>query len=82
MGLGCSMTRHTLTDEEWDQLEGLLAYDIGATDSGIHDEDLRARLRARLRDIPASVVGGEARDRFPSIAEEMVRWLSNEMGVR
>ncbi len=34
--------------ELWDALDGLMAYDLGATDSGIHDEDLRARVKAEL----------------------------------
>ena len=36
----------------WDALDGLLAYDLGATDSGIHDEALRARVRAQLEALP------------------------------
>lgn len=28
-------------DDAWDQLEGIYAYDVGATDSGVHDEQLR-----------------------------------------
>ena len=38
-----------MTEEElWDALLGLMAYDLGATDSGIHDENLRARVKAEL----------------------------------
>jgi hypothetical protein len=38
-------------DELFDALDGLMAYDEGATDSGIHDEDLRERCKAELRRI-------------------------------
>lgn len=31
-----------------DALDGLHAYDGGATDSGIHDDELRARCRAEI----------------------------------
>lgn len=39
-----AMTR----DELRDALDGLHAYDGGATDSGIHDETLRAKCRAAV----------------------------------
>lgn len=38
-----------MTDEELsDALDGLYAYDTGGTDSGIHDEALRGRVKAEL----------------------------------
>ena len=38
-----------MTDEELRKaLDGLFAYDSGATDSGKHDEELRARCRKEL----------------------------------
>lgn len=40
-----------MTYEEFsDALGGLFAYDSGATDSGIHDERLRAKVAARLQE--------------------------------
>jgi hypothetical protein len=36
-------------DPLFDRLEGIFAYDRGATDSGIHDENLRAELIAELK---------------------------------
>ena len=39
-----------LTNEELaDALDGLMAYDGGSIDSGIHDENLRARCIAQLK---------------------------------
>jgi hypothetical protein len=39
-----------MTDEELRRaLDGLFAYDSGSTDSGIHDEDLRARCIAEMQ---------------------------------
>lgn len=35
-------------DELWDALDGLYAYDMGAIDSGIHDEALRERVKTEL----------------------------------
>ena len=35
-----------------DALDGLYAYDGGATDSGIHDPELRARCRVQIRSHP------------------------------
>jgi hypothetical protein len=38
-----------MTDEElWAAIDGLMAYDTGCTDSGIHDERLRAKVHAEL----------------------------------
>lgn len=38
-----------MTDEELiDALDGLMAYDVGATDSGIHDEALRQRCKDEI----------------------------------
>lgn len=39
-----------MTDAElWDALDGLCAYDVGCTDSGIHDEKLRAKCIEELK---------------------------------
>lgn len=51
-----------MTDEElFDAIDGLHAYDDGATDSGIRDEALRQRvieeLRADAASVPNSLVG-------------------------
>lgn len=40
------------TDWLRDALDGLFAYDNGATDSGIHDDALRAKCRAAVADNP------------------------------
>jgi hypothetical protein len=37
-----------MDDPLFDQLEAIHAYDTGSTDSGVHDEQLRARLVAEL----------------------------------
>lgn len=42
------MDRDTLKDS----LDGLHAYDSGATDSGIHDDSLRLRCRAEIAERP------------------------------
>jgi hypothetical protein len=61
-----------MTDEELrDALDGLHAYDEGATDSGIRDEDLRERCKAALREREADpqarrrVAPGPARRKLP-----------------
>lgn len=42
-----------MTDAElYDALDGLMAYDGGATDSGIHDEALRQRVKDHLDGLP------------------------------
>ena len=38
-----------MVDFKWNDLIGLFAYDGGATDSGIHDEVLRAELIAGMK---------------------------------
>jgi hypothetical protein len=59
-----------VTDEELrDALDGLRAYDEGATDSGIRDEDLRARCKAALREREADPV------RWREFAARLVRDL-------
>ena len=66
-----------MTDDELrDALDGLFAYDEGATDSGIHDEDLRARCVRELQGRPRG-----AHESFPRLlVSRMVRdmWLSEE----
>jgi hypothetical protein len=74
-----------------DALDGLFAYGVGATDSGIHDEDLRARCIARLSEMrpaeirsmiremrltPAALAGGYGIED----AEELRMWLRDDMG--
>lgn len=39
-------------EELKDALDGLIAYDEGATDSGIHDEGLRQRCQEYIRSLP------------------------------
>jgi hypothetical protein len=39
-----------LTENQlWEALDGLHAYDVGSTDSGIHDEALRAAVIAQMK---------------------------------
>lgn len=68
-----------------DSLDGLFAYDMGCTDSGIHDERLRAEVknhlstlslpdRKALVDRIANDFGWGEEDR-----EEFTRWLENDM---
>ena len=68
-----------------DSLDGLFAYDMGATDSGIHDEMLRAEIKNHLSTLSqtdkkalvdriVSEFGWEEEDR-----EEFIKWLENEM---
>jgi len=59
-----------MTDQElMDALSGLFAYDSGATDSGIHDEELRARVIEEIRSDAGqfSLFG----DRVSRLAREM-----------
>lgn len=65
-----------MTDDELrDALEGLFAYDEGATDSGIHDEGLRKRCMQEVEERKAL---GETLPRL--LVSRMVRdmWLSEE----
>ena len=65
-----------MTEEElWDALLGLMAYDLGATDSGIHDENLRARVKAELVRLDTEA---EARARARREAGD---WSATEMGA-
>lgn len=59
-----------------DALEGLYAYDDGATDSGIHDEALRERCKKAIKAMPI----GE-HELFPRLwLSRLIRdmWLSEE----
>lgn len=65
-----------MTDEELsDALDGLFAYDNGFTDSGIHDEALRARVIERLRSLSFSA-GDEFRLTITRIVREL--WMSEK----
>jgi hypothetical protein len=68
-----------------DSLDGLFAYDLGATDSGIHDEGLRAEVKRHLAALSAEEQKKLA-DRIigefgwgPEDAEEFFEWLENDM---
>lgn len=78
-----------------DALDGLHAYDNGATDSGIHDEMLRQRVKEYLRSLPEDrrrkLLGRIGRDLYLSDGAleagygmesilEFARWL-DDMGV-
>ncbi len=77
-------------------LDGLMAHDVGATDSGIRDEALRKRVKAHLDGMPdgemMAALSRYAREHFlaesalangRSIADvaEFVRWLSDRMDI-
>ena len=59
-------------EELKDALDGLLAYDEGATDSGIHDEGLRMRCQEYIRSLPPE----EMRALVAKLTIDM--WLSPE----
>lgn len=88
----------SMTDEELrDALDGLAAYDAGATDSGIRDEALRARCIAELKERAAAeswrpFISRLVRDMWLSDeaigqgygledALEFTEWLEERMGV-
>jgi len=75
-------------DEVLDALDGLMAYDQGATDSGTHDELLRKRVKEWLRADPA-LTTEMLREWLRSLLDppygpgdvaEAIRWLAEEMG--
>lgn len=80
-----------MPDKLRDALGGLHAYDLGATDSGIRDEELRAwciaelekmqpgEVRAMIREMWLSP-GALAQGYGPADAEEFRMWLRDEMG--
>ncbi len=84
-----------MTDEElFDALDGLFAYDTGCTDSGIHDEALRARVKAALeKDLegrPHSLAGPRLTKFARRYLEEpytledvasFIRWLADYMEI-
>lgn len=86
-----------MTDAELsDAIDGLFAYDTGATDSGIHDEALRERVVAYLRSLgeraamaKLATIGRELYLTDAKIAQgygledaaELWRWFAWEMNV-
>lgn len=83
-----------VTDEELAAaLDGLHAHDIGCSDSGIHDEALRERVKAELaRPHSKARLAYVTRDLFltdDAIGEgygledlvEFIEWLKEDMGV-
>ena len=83
--------------ELWDALDGLYAYDTGSTDSGIHDELLRERVKTQLGHITsdrrALLVRGWLRNAFltgkargegygQEDCDEFLQWISDDMGFR
>jgi hypothetical protein len=57
-----------MSDPLFDQLDAIHAYDSGCVDSGVHDEQLRARLVSELDALPE----GEVRLRLS-------RWVRNTL---
>jgi hypothetical protein len=68
-----------------DSLDGLFAYDMGCTDSGIHDESLREQVKGHLASLPDE----EKKKLVDRIIEdfgwgqedarEFFNWLENDM---
>lgn len=60
-----------------DALDGLFAYDTGATDSGIHDEDLRAQC---IEELQRRINQDDGRIFMSSLLRDM--FLSDDMLVK
>lgn len=73
--------------ELFDALDGLMAYDLGATDSGIRDEGLRQRVIAHLSSLDPNGVRltlGPYIDRYGLQGEdraEFESWIRDDMGI-
>lgn len=78
-------------DELRDALDGLFAYDMGATDSGIKDNQLKERCKAELQKLTPEAFTLMAREMWLSdeamaqgygVADlkEFIDWLADEMG--
>jgi len=74
--------------ELFDALDGLFAYDGGATDSGIKDELLRERVKKELqeretisKDLLRFCYGHYTPDKGYGLEDivEFIKWLENEM---
>ncbi len=72
----------------WDEIlvaaDGLLAFDVGATDSGVRDPDLRRRVGEALRNMDDAdfyrrlvdiILAGSTHPMTVEDHVEMVRWL-------
>jgi hypothetical protein len=74
-----------VSDEElFNAIDGLFAYDMGATDSGVYDPVLRARVKIELRaDLPACERLTRFSQRLTSLPDvvEFLRWLSDSMDI-
>jgi hypothetical protein len=86
-----------MTDRDlFDALDGLMAYDVGATDSGIHDDALRGRVTTHLRSLSPDSCrqmadrfarlhylsdGARGRGYGPEDDIEFRRWLRDDMGA-
>ena len=80
-----------MTDTElWESLDGLFSYDSGAIDSGIHDEELKDKVKKELQEDQAN--------NYPRVTKflhefytvppytiedtaNFIDWLSAEMGI-
>lgn len=79
----------TMTDEELcEAIDGLMAHDVGAVDSGVSDEALRSRVRAELASRTVADVEALAltihrpEDGYgPEDLTELRQWLRDEMNV-
>ena len=85
-----------MTDDDFDTLMGIFAYDNGCVDSGIHDEGARQRLKDTIKSWTDEefrlAMSARVRDEFLSdeaIAKgygledvaEFIRWLGDRMGI-
>jgi hypothetical protein len=68
-----------------DSLDGLFAYDMGCTDSGIHDEELREQVKGHLATLSEAEkikLVDRVIEEFgwgPEDAREFFNWLENDM---
>ena len=83
-----------MSEFNWEGLDGLFAYDSGCTDSGIHDEVLRAELVHKLHNMSKEDLLGLSRFvREQYLSEdalsqgytledvaEFIHWLDDYMG--
>jgi hypothetical protein len=83
-------------DKLKDALDGLLAYHVGATDSGIHDERLRAEVQTYLSELPYNarrrLLAAITKDLYlsasaldngygPADVREFLNWLEDDLDV-
>lgn len=80
-----------------ESMDGLYAYDTGSTDSGVHNEVLRASIKQELLDLPgderrrvlvmivaALFVNDDSIEQGYGVEDiaHFIQWLDDEMGLR